>query len=98
MDAAVPDDLAPHLVAVTAEALSNAARHAHARHLDVTLSVTADAVTLTVTDDGAGVGDAPHAGGLANMRARAEMHGGRLAVETPEGGGTRIVWRVPLSD
>lgn len=98
VDATVPDDLAPHLVAVTAEALSNAARHAHARHLDVTLSVTADAATLTVTDDGAGVGDAPHTGGLANMRARADMHGGRLAVETPEGGGTRIVWRVPLSD
>ncbi|MEV5123345.1 GAF domain-containing sensor histidine kinase [Streptomyces decoyicus] len=97
VDAAVPDDLAPHLVAVTAEALSNAARHAHARHLDVTLSVTASAVTLTVTDDGAGVGDAPHTGGLANMRARADMHGGRLSVETPEGGGTRVVWQVPLS-
>ncbi|WP_423247524.1 GAF domain-containing protein [Streptomyces decoyicus] len=99
VDAAVPDDLAPHLVAVTAEALSNAARHAHARHLDVTLSVTAAAVTLTVTDDGAGVGDAPHTGGLANMRARADMHGGRLSVETPEeGGGTRVLWQVPLPD
>ena len=98
VDAAVPDDLAPHLVAVTAEALSNAARHAHARHLDVTLSVNAAGVTLTVTDDGAGVGDAPHTGGLANMRARADMHGGRLSVETPEGGGTRVVWWVPLSD
>ncbi|MEW1751889.1 GAF domain-containing sensor histidine kinase [Streptomyces angustmyceticus] len=96
VDAAVPDDLAPHLVAVAAEALSNAARHARARHLDVTLSVTAAAVTLTVTDDGAGVGEAPHTGGLANMRARADMHGGRLAVEAPEGGGTRIVWTVPL--
>ncbi|MGW7636536.1 GAF domain-containing protein [Streptomyces decoyicus] len=98
VDATVPDDLAPHLVAVTAEALSNAARHAHARHLDVTLSVNAAGVTLTVTDDGAGVGDAPHTGGLANMRARADMHGGRLSVETPEGGGTRVVWWVPLPD
>ncbi|WP_413254208.1 GAF domain-containing protein [Streptomyces decoyicus] len=98
VDAAVPDDLAPHLVAVTAEALSNAARHAHARHLDVTLSVNAAGVTLTVTDDGAGVGDAPHTGGLANMRARADMHGGRLSVETPEGGGTRVVWWVSLPD
>ncbi len=96
VDAAVPDDLAPHLLAVAAEALSNAARHARARHLDVTLSVTAAAVTLTVTDDGAGVGTAPHTGGLANMRARAEMHGGRLSVETPENGGTRIVWTAPL--
>ncbi|WP_261957268.1 GAF domain-containing sensor histidine kinase [Streptomyces nigrescens] len=98
VDAAVPENLTPHLLAVTAEALSNAARHADAHHLDVTLSVTADTVTLTVADDGTGVGDAPHTGGLANMRARAEMHGGRLAVERPEDGGTRIVWRVPLSD
>ncbi|MFG3114328.1 GAF domain-containing protein [Streptomyces sp. NPDC048197] len=98
VDAAVPDDLTGHLVAVAAEALSNAARHAEARHLDVLLSVTAGTVTLAVTDDGVGVGDAPHTGGLANMRSRAEMHGGRLTVERPESGGTRIVWRVPLPD
>ncbi|MBL1091662.1 MULTISPECIES: sensor histidine kinase [Streptomyces] len=98
VDAAVPDDLTGHLMAVAAEALSNAARHAQARHLDVLLSVTAGTVTLAVTDDGVGVGDAPHTGGLANMRSRAEMHGGRLTVERPEGGGTRIVWRVPLPD
>ncbi len=96
VDAAVPDEVAQHLVAVTAEALSNAARHADARRLDVALSVTADTVTLTVADDGVGVGAAPHTGGLANMRARAEMLGGRLAVGAPEGGGTRIVWCVPL--
>lgn len=96
VDAAVPDEVAQHLVAVTAEALSNAARHAAAHRLDVALSVTADAVTLTVADDGVGVGAAPHTGGLANMRARAEMLGGRLSVGAPEGGGTRIVWCVPL--
>ncbi|GAA5614762.1 oxygen sensor histidine kinase response regulator DosT [Streptomyces platensis] len=94
-DTNVPDDLAGHLLAVTAEALSNAARHARARRLDVALTV-ADEVTLTVVDDGVGVGAARHTGGLANMRARAELHGGRLTVECPEAGGTRIVWRVPL--
>ncbi|MFE6686454.1 GAF domain-containing protein [Streptomyces sp. NPDC057743] len=98
VDAAVPDELAPHLVAVTAEALSNAARHAGAHRLDVDLSVTSDEVTLTVTDDGVGVGAAPHTGGLANMRARAQMHGGQLSVEAPKDGGTRIVWRAPLPD
>ncbi|MFK0293290.1 GAF domain-containing protein [Streptomyces sp. NPDC090442] len=98
VDAAVPDELAPHLVAVTAEALSNAARHAGAHRLDVALTVTSDEVTLTVTDDGVGVGTAPHTGGLANMRARAQMHGGQLTIETPDGGGTRIVWHAPLPD
>ncbi|WP_438490667.1 GAF domain-containing protein [Streptomyces sp. S186] len=96
VDAAVPDELAEHLLAVTAEALSNAARHARARRLDVAVAVTADELALTVTDDGVGVGSAPHTGGLANMRARAAMHGGRLTVEAPEDGGTRLVWSVPL--
>ncbi|MER6048253.1 GAF domain-containing protein [Streptomyces sp. NPDC001793] len=96
VDAAVPDELAGHLLAVAAEALSNAARHAGARRLDVAVAVTADELALTVTDDGVGVGAAAHTGGLANMRARAAMHGGQLAVEAPEGGGTRIVWCVPL--
>ncbi|MGK5548195.1 GAF domain-containing sensor histidine kinase [Streptomyces sp. URMC 127] len=96
-DTDVPAELAEQILAVAAEALSNAARHASARRVEVMLTV-AERATLTVTDDGVGVGSAPRRGGLANMLSRAELHGGRLAVETPEGGGTRIVWSVPLPD
>ncbi|MFI1797937.1 GAF domain-containing protein [Streptomyces sp. NPDC020379] len=94
-DTDVPDELAAQILAVAAEALSNAARHARARHVDIVLTV-AGQVTLTVADDGVGIGTGPHTGGLANMRSRAELHGGALSVESPESGGTRIVWRVPL--
>ncbi|WP_449479189.1 sensor histidine kinase [Streptomyces abikoensis] len=96
-DTDVPAELAEQILAVVAEALSNAARHACARRVEVMLTVT-ERATLTVTDDGVGVGSAPRRGGLANMLSRAELHGGRLAVETPEGGGTRIVWSVPLPE
>ncbi|WP_367129689.1 MULTISPECIES: sensor histidine kinase [Streptomyces] len=96
-DTDVPAELAEQILAVAAEALSNAARHAAARRVEVMLTV-AERATLTVTDDGVGVGSAPRRGGLANMRSRAELHNGRLAVEIPEGGGTRIVWSVPLPD
>ncbi|MEU5186758.1 GAF domain-containing protein [Streptomyces klenkii] len=96
-DTDVPAELAEQILAVAAEALSNAARHAAARRVEVMLTV-AERATLTVTDDGVGVGSAPRRGGLANMRSRAELHDGRLAVEIPEGGGTRIVWSVPLPD
>ncbi|MGY5129571.1 GAF domain-containing protein [Streptomyces nigrescens] len=95
VDATVPDALAEQLLAVAVEALSNAARHARAHRLDLVLTVD-DAVTLTVTDDGVGVGGARHTGGLANLRARAEMYGGRLTVGAPASGGTRLVWSVPL--
>ncbi len=96
-DTDVPAELAEQILAVAAEALSNAARHAAARRVEVMLTV-AERATLTVTDDGVGVGSAPRRGGLANMRSRAELHDGQLAVETPEGGGTRIVWSVPLPE
>ncbi|MFF4217056.1 sensor histidine kinase [Streptomyces nondiastaticus] len=96
-DTDVPAELAEQILAVAAEALSNAARHAAARRVEVMLTV-AERATLTVTDDGVGVGSAPRRGGLANMRSRAELHDGRLEVETPEGGGTRIVWSVPLPE
>ncbi|KUJ69689.1 histidine kinase [Streptomyces albus subsp. albus] len=96
VDTTVPGELAEHLAAVAAEALSNTARHAGAGRVDVHLAVTDQDVALTVTDDGVGVGDAPHTGGLSNLRIRAELLGGTLTVGSPGSGGTRIVWRVPL--
>ncbi|KUO17828.1 histidine kinase [Streptomyces dysideae] len=103
VDSTVPADLAEDLLAVTAEALSNVARHARARAAEVALTVptAGDRVTLMVTDDGVGMPPArnapgAHTGGLANIRARAERYGGTLTVESPASGGTRIVWRASL--
>ncbi|KDQ70125.1 MULTISPECIES: GAF domain-containing sensor histidine kinase [Streptomyces] len=109
VDSVVPDELAEHVVAVAAEAVSNASRHARASRIDIALSAD-EAVTLTVTDDGVGIGSPAdetsgpgggadgvrRGGGLANMRKRAELCGGTLTVERPTGGGTRISWRAPL--
>ncbi|POX36674.1 histidine kinase [Streptomyces sp. Ru73] len=96
VDTDIPAETAEHVLAVLTEALSNTARHARAHRADVTLTV-ADEVVLTVTDDGVGLPCAPKDGsGLANMRGRAGLLGGGMTRERPEGGGTRIVWRVPL--
>ncbi|WP_031027947.1 GAF domain-containing sensor histidine kinase [Streptomyces albus] len=99
VDTEVPAEAAEQVSAVLGEALSNIVRHAHARRVDVTLSVGA-ALTLAVTDDGVGIAGRPHTGGLANMRSRAELLGGTLTVTpgTGEGAGpgTRIRWEVPL--
>ncbi|MGW3101228.1 GAF domain-containing protein [Streptomyces sp. NPDC001100] len=98
VDSTVPAEVAEHVLAVTAEALSNTARHARAHRADIVLTVPAagDVLTLAVTDDGVGMGGAQHTGGLANLRFRAVQYGGTLTVESPARGGTRLVWRVPL--
>ncbi|MDX2543180.1 GAF domain-containing protein [Streptomyces sp. WI04-05B] len=94
----VPGDIADHAVAVLGEALSNAARHSGAQAVDVRLQCARGELTLTVTDDGCGVPDDVGRSGLKNIKERAVTLGGTLTLgERPEGGGTRLVWRVPVS-
>ncbi|MDH6221013.1 sensor histidine kinase [Streptomyces pseudovenezuelae] len=94
----VPGDIADHAIAVLSEALSNAARHSGAQAVDVRLQCARSELTLTVTDDGCGMpGDAGRSG-LKNIQERAVTLGGTLTLgERPEGGGTRLVWRVPVN-
>ncbi|MEU6659688.1 sensor histidine kinase [Streptomyces sp. NPDC046821] len=97
------DEIEATLLRIAEEALSNAARHAHAARLGVTLSYMAGEVTLDVRDDGRGFDplDVPARTGtggfgLDGMRARAERIAGALTVESEPGGGTAVSARVPL--
>ncbi|MET9762435.1 GAF domain-containing protein [Streptomyces sp. NPDC006372] len=97
VDTEVPGEVADHALAVLGEALSNTARHSAARSVDVYLRYAHGELTLTVTDDGRGIPAGTARSGLKNMEERAVALGGDLRVgERPEGGGTRVVWRVPV--
>ncbi|UOB08111.1 GAF domain-containing protein [Streptomyces sp. HP-A2021] len=97
VDTDVPGDVADHVLAVLGEALSNVARHSGARSADVHLRCAKGELTLTVTDDGRGVPEGVARSGLKNMEERAIALGGELRIgKRPEGGGTRVVWRVPV--
>lgn len=93
--ALVSGRLAPDLLAVLAEALSNAGRHGRASRVDVRLEA-ADVVTLTVSDDGVGLPAVVSESGIGNMRERAHRHGGVLVLADGPHGGTVVTWRVPL--
>jgi signal transduction histidine kinase len=95
----VPDAVVPDLVAVLRESLSNAARHAAATRVEVCVEADEDEVTLTVTDDGRGIGASTRRSGLANIHDRAAVHGGTCVLTSgePSGRGTRVEWRVPVN-
>ncbi len=97
LDEQVPQDACEHLIGALREALSNAARHAGASRVDVTVEAGPDLV-LRVTDNGTGIGPSTRRSGLANLAQRAEGLGGKLQVDKAEGGGTELVWRVPGPD
>jgi len=88
--------VAPDLLAVLGEALSNASRHAHASSVEVLVSASDD-VVVRVTDDGKGFEEEVSESGLSNMRERAVKHGGTLSIRSATGRGTTVTWSVPIS-
>ena len=93
--AEVPEQVAADLLAVIREGLSNAARHAAAREVNVSVEVDSR-VAVRVADDGRGVPPGVTRSGLQNLGRRAETRGGSFALESAAGGGTVLTWSVPL--
>ena len=91
----VSTELATHVFAVLREALSNVARHAQATRVDVLIASVPDLV-ITVEDDGVGIADPSRSSGLSNLRNRAQGFGGDMEIGPRDGGGTRLIWHVPL--
>jgi signal transduction histidine kinase len=99
----LPDDTETHLFRIAQEALTNAARHSGAKHMQVKLESTGKAILLRIQDDGRGLPKVPVARtpapmGMIGMRARARSAGGDVAVRSSPGGGVLIEVRVPIRD
>ena len=87
------------LFRVTQEALTNIAKHAHARSVLVRLVEREGALQLQVVDDGRGFDPAvraPNGSGLGGLRERLQLFDGRLEVRSAPGHGTRLRAVVPL--
>jgi signal transduction histidine kinase len=87
--------LADHAEAVVREAVSNAARHAHASTLTVTVKVE-DELCIEALDNGRGIPEHVTGSGLTNLLQRAQQVGGTFTVESPPTGGTLLRWSAPL--
>jgi len=97
VDSLVTPDLAEELAAVLREALSNAARHAHASSVEISLEVSSSQLSLSVIDDGVGIGDPTRRSGLANLTERAERRGGTMTVTSGPDKGTQLQWQIALT-
>ena len=111
---AVPLYIDVAVFGIAREAVTNIVKHAHAKHVDITLHATEDLVTLMVVDDGQGMGgsyahnasfyDDPalHAGGgghgLQGMAERTNLLGGGFGAYDVKGGGFAVVVRLPFRE
>jgi two-component system NarL family sensor kinase len=101
-DLALPLRVEAELFRIAQEALANVQKHAHATRVDITLRTSAQAVSLSIRDNGRGFapGSNPEEGhhGIVGMRERAQLLGGRLRVESRPGHGVRVVATIPLPE
>ena len=95
--AALPAGVEVAAYRIAQEALTNVVRHSGATRARVVLRAGDDALEVEVVDDGTGIPAQRTAGvGLVSMRERAEELGGGCTVEPVDGGGTRVLARLPL--
>jgi signal transduction histidine kinase len=82
---------------VVAEAITNVAKYAQASHAIVAIRRSNGSARVTVRDDGVGGADPGGGSGLRGLAARVEALNGRLDVDSPPRGGTRITAEIPSS-
>ncbi|HMJ75624.1 MAG TPA: sensor histidine kinase [Iamia sp.] len=78
-----------------AECLTNAAKHAGARRVDVVMARSDDVLRVVVTDDGRGGARIDPDGGLAGIERRLAVFDGTMHLDSPAGGPTRVTLAVP---
>ncbi|MCX6066428.1 MAG: ATP-binding protein [Chloroflexi bacterium] len=94
-----PENVETALFRIIQEALTNVARHAEARNVSVLVERRANEVVAVVEDDGKGLELADLARGrlgVAGMRERAELLGGKMTIESSTSSGTSLFIQIPI--
>jgi signal transduction histidine kinase len=89
-----PIEVAAYYVA--SEALTNAAKHASASHVEVEAAVRDSSLLLSIRDNGVGGANPAVGSGLIGLRDRVEALGGSIEINSPPGRGTHVAVQLPL--
>ncbi len=81
---------------VVSEALTNAAKHAHASEVNVSVDAEGANLRITIQDDGIGGADFAKGSGLIGLRDRVEALGGQMEVQSLHGSGTSLRVKIPF--
>lgn len=83
---------------IVQEGLTNAMRHADARHACVTLRYLPSTLEVTVEDDGRGPTQPTGGHGLVGVRERVMLYGGTMEFGAGGNGGARLAATLPLRE
>jgi len=93
----LPDEIGISLFRFVQEALTNILKHAHATNIKIKLEYHNQQIRLSVSDNGRGMVDPSQSDGvgLLGIEERLKLLGGELQIHSREGGGARLVARIP---
>jgi signal transduction histidine kinase len=97
VDRRLPEPVEIAVYYTIAEALTNAAKHAHAATADIKVTERDGVLHARVRDNGRGGADFSHGSGLVGLKDRAEALGGRLRLHSPPGEGTTLDITLPIN-
>ncbi|HEY0345228.1 MAG TPA: PAS domain S-box protein [Solirubrobacteraceae bacterium] len=96
-DARLPENVEVTAYYVASEALTNAAKHAGASDVRITVNADDGQIVLTIRDDGVGGADPARGSGLIGLQDRVAALGGALAVYSEPGAGTVLTAQIPVA-
>jgi signal transduction histidine kinase len=94
-DRRFPESVEVAVYYVVSEALTNAAKHAHASVVRVDVEADDATVRLSIRDNGVGGADPGHGSGLVGLRDRVGAIGGTIEIASPVGTGTALLVTLP---
>jgi signal transduction histidine kinase len=102
-DLRLTDDASIAVFRVVQESLTNAVRHSGASLIELTVDLSGGDLVVRIRDDGKGIpadrmSNVVGSHGIASMRHRVMSLGGQWKIQSPPGGGTLIVVRLPLAN
>jgi signal transduction histidine kinase len=96
VDQRLPEPIEVAAYFVASEALANAAKHAGASSIELSLATSNGSLLLSIRDDGVGGADPARGSGLVGLTDRVEALGGTIDIESAPGAGTSLVVTLPL--
>jgi signal transduction histidine kinase len=96
-DRAIPDDIATTTYYVVSEAVANAVKHAHARHIQLRVVQAGGELSVRIADDGRGGAAVRPGSGLSGLSDRVAAAGGTLEIHSPPSEGTTVKVLLPCA-
>jgi signal transduction histidine kinase len=94
----LPDPVEAAAYFVVSECLANIGKHAQATSATVSVTAVNGSLSVVVADDGVGGASLGNGSGIQGLSDRVGALSGTLSIESPPGGGTRVVALIPLTE